>query len=209
MVKIKICGLTRIKDIEIVNEVLPDFIGFVFAKSIRRVNYKFAKTLKENLNSSIKAVGVFVNEEIDTIVKLWNDKVIDIVQLHGDENEEYIMSLRQFISCPIIKAARVKEKDDIKNVSKLSCDYILLDAYHEDQYGGNGTTFDWNLISNINKPYFLGGGIHFGNILGAIQICKPYCIDVSSGVETDGLKDAHKIEELVSLIRKVSRYNET
>lgn len=199
--KVKICGLTRKEDIMAVNEMLPDYIGFVFAKSRRQVNYETAKQLKSYLNSRIKVVGVFVNEEIDNIKRLYQDNIIDIAQLHGDETEEYIKDLKERVSCPIIKAARVREREDITKVNQLPCDYILLDGYHEDQYGGSGICFDWSLISSRNKPFFLAGGIYSGNIQKAIEETRPYCIDVSSGVETDGLKNLEKIKEIISLVR--------
>ena len=201
--KIKICGLTRQQDIDAVNAILPDYIGFVFAKSRRQINRDTAKALKDNLNSSIEAVGVFVNEEIELIIALCNSNIIDIIQLHGDEDAAYIRRLRLLIPNKIIKAIRVKVLDDIKKANEFPCDYLLLDAYQEDQYGGSGKTFDWSVISNISKPYFLAGGIHSSNILNAQEQCNPYCIDVSSGVETDGYKDATKMKDIVSKIRSV------
>jgi phosphoribosylanthranilate isomerase len=205
MSNIKICGLTRIEDIEVVNEALPDFVGFVFAKSKRQVNDIVAENLKLYLNPFIKAVGVFVNDDIEHIAHLCNLNIIDIVQLHGDESEEYIKKLKRYIHNEIIKAVRVKDLNDIKMANKFSSDYLLFDAYHEKQYGGNGITFDWSLISTItvNKPYFLAGGINLNNILEAQNLCRPYCMDVSSGVETDGLKDKEKIIKIVTKIRSV------
>lgn len=201
--KIKICGLTRQRDIDAVNAILPDYIGFVFAKSRRQINRDTAKVLKDNLNPSIEAVGVFVNEEIEQIVTLCNSNIIDIIQLHGDEDADYIRRLRLLIPNKIIKAIRVKALDDIKRANEFPCDYLLLDAYQEAQYGGSGKTFDWSVIFNMSKPYFLAGGIHLGNILNAQELCNPYCIDVSSGVETNGYKDANKMIDIVSKIRSV------
>lgn len=203
MSKIKICGLTRIEDIEAVNQALPDYVGFVFAKSKRHVNDNVAENLKSHLNPFIKAVGVFVNDDIEHIAHLCNLKIIDMVQLHGDENEEYINNLRKYIPNEIIKAVRVKKFNDIKMADEFLSDYLLFDAYHEKQYGGNGITFDWSLISKLNKPYFLAGGINSKNILEAQNLCNPYCMDVSSGVETNGLKDKEKIIKIVTKIRSV------
>lgn len=199
--KIKICGLTREQDIDAVNAALPDYIGFVFAKSKRQIDGKKAKILKGRLNSFIKAVGVFVNEEIENVIKFCNSQVIDVIQLHGDENEEYIKRLKNYVSNKIIKAVRVKEPDDIKKAMELSCDYLLFDAYHEKEYGGTGKTFDWSVIPYINKPFFLAGGINSCNIVHAIEHHNPYCIDISSGVETDGYKDPKKIMEVVAKVR--------
>lgn len=204
MSKIKICGLSRQDDINYANKVLPDYIGFVFAKSRRQISEETAKLLKASLNASIKAVGVFVNEDIQTIIRLYRSNVIDIVQLHGDENENYIKRLKAEITSPIIKAVRVRTAEDIIKASKeFSCDYLLLDTYRENEYGGSGETFDWSLISKVNKPYFLAGGINERNVLEAITKCHPYCIDVSSGVETNGCKELKKIEDIVTMVRSV------
>ena len=142
MAKIKICGLSRPIDIDIVNEALPDYVGFVFAKSKRQVSTILAAELKMRLNPDILAVGVFVNEEIEHIIQLCRTGTIDIVQLHGDETKEYIHKLKASIMNPIIKAVRVRSTEDIISASELSCDYLLLDAYRENQYGGCGETFD-------------------------------------------------------------------
>lgn len=203
MSKIKICGLTRPQDIEAVNLILPDYVGFVFAHSKRQVSDDAAKSLKSHLNPFIKAAGVFVNDDIEHIEHLCNLNIIDIVQLHGDENEEYIKKLRKYIPNKIIKAVRVRNSNDIKMANEFSSDYLLFDAYHEKQYGGSGITFDWSLISKMSKTYFLAGGINIKNILDAQNLCSPYCMDVSSGVETDGLKDKEKIIKIVTKIRSV------
>lgn len=203
MSKIKICGLTRKQDIDAVNAAVPDYIGFVFAKSKRQIDEVMAKALKELLNSSIKAVGVFVNEEIKNVVKLCGSHVIDLIQLHGDENEDYIKRLKNCVPNKIIKAIRVKDPEDIRKAMEFSCDYLLLDAYHDCKYGGTGKSFDWSMIYDINKPYFLAGGINSGNITQAIERYRPYCIDVSSGVETNGYKDPEKILDIVAKARQI------
>ena len=161
-----------------------------------------AKLLKEKLDPSIKTIGVFVNEEIKNIITLYNHKSIDLIQLHGEEDEEYIKKLRHFIPAKIIKAVRVKNVREIILANELSCDYLLLDAYNKVKYGGSGETFDWSVITNMGKPYFLAGGIHSGNVKQAMKQCNPYCIDVSSGVETDGFKDPYKIIDIVGKVRK-------
>jgi Phosphoribosylanthranilate isomerase len=203
MAKIKICGLSRPIDIEYVNEAHPDYIGFVFAKSKRQVSIEQAKQLKSSLNPDIQAVGVFVNEKIDNIILLCNQNVIDLVQLHGDEDESYISKLKSCISKPIIKAVRVKESEDIKSAEGLETEYLLLDAYKEGQYGGSGDAFDWTIISKVKQPYFLAGGIHTDNVLYAIKSVNPYAIDISSGVETDGVKDRTKIIDIITKVRSV------
>lgn len=203
MTKIKICGLTRQVDIDMVNDVLPDYIGFVFAKSKRQVTEALAEELKSRLNPTIRCVGVFVNEDFDRIVRLCRKNIIDIVQLHGDEKEDYVIKLKEQISNPIIKAARVRDHKDIQSAQMFQCDYLLLDAYKEGQYGGSGDAFDWSVISDINKAYFLAGGINSDNVIKAVTKVRPYAVDVSSGVETDGVKDKNKIIDIITKVRSV------
>lgn len=201
MSKIKICGLTRSQDIDIVNETMPDYIGFVFAESRRRVTHTQAAAMKKRLSGSIKAVGVFVNADIEEIAELCNRGVIDLVQLHGDEDSDDILSLKKKIKCPIIKAARVQNPQQIIRAQALPCDYLLLDTYQKEQYGGTGTAFDYALIPTLQKPFFLAGGLNADNIKNAADV-SPYCLDISSGVETDGVKDAGKIREIIRIIRE-------
>ena len=205
MTKIKICGLSRIKDIEAVNQILPDYIGFVFAQSKRRVNLKTAKQLKDVLDKRIQAIGVFVNESHEQITELCGRGIIDMVQLHGDEDEGYIRKLKEQISAPVIKAVRVQSTGQIINAQKIPCDYLLLDTYQKDVYGGSGKRFDWSLIPEGIKPFFLAGGIDLKNAHDALTQSHPYCLDVSSGVETGGLKDAQKIKEIVQIVRSESK----
>lgn len=198
MVKIKICGLTNINDISYANEAMPDYIGFVFAKSKRQINFELAKELRKNLSASIKAVGVFVNEEIGIIKDLCDKNIIDLVQLHGDENKEYIKMLKKEISKPVIKAIRVK--NSLNDVS-FNTDYILFDTFSKNQYGGSGESFNWSLVKNYKQPFFLAGGLNIENIENAIKIANPYCVDISSGVETNGVKDRGKMIEIVKKVR--------
>lgn len=199
MTKIKLCGLSRLCDIEVANELKPDYIGFVFApKSRRYVTPQKASELKKSLDSAIKAVGVFVNEKSETVAELLNSGIIDIAQLHGSEDENYIEQLRQLTKKPIIKAFRIDSRRDIDKAQGSSADFILLDSGN----GGTGTAFDWQLIQNISRPYFLAGGLDNDNISSAINILKPYAVDVSSGIETDGLKDKKKMAAFVLAARK-------
>jgi len=186
-----------------VNEALPDYIGFVFAESRRQISPETAAQLKSVLDSKITAVGVFVNERIELIADICGRGIVDIIQLHGDENEEYIRALRQKVSKPIINAIRVKNTDSLNIASQLPCDFLLLDAYSDKSYGGAGKTFDWRSAKSIDIPFFLAGGICIDNAELALGIAKPYCLDVSSGVETNGLKDRNKIKQLVNLMRSV------
>lgn len=201
MTKIKICGLTRKEDIEAVNRWQPDYIGFVFCESRRQVTVEQAGLLKANLDSRIKAVGVFVNEPIISIVELCNTGVIEIVQLHGDESEEYVTQLKDQIDCPVIKAVRIQSAQQVLQAEKLSSDLLLLDTYQKGQYGGSGKTFDYSMIPFLHKRFLLAGGLENSNIAQAIEECNPYGVDISSGVETDGIKDEEKIRQIIQMVR--------
>lgn len=203
MSKIKICGLTRKADIEAVNRRLPDCAGFVFAQSRRRVTPQQAAVLKAALDPRIKAVGVFVNESLSSIVKLCDSGVIDLVQLHGDESAAYIRKLKERIDIPLIKAVRVQSAEQVRQAEKVSCDLLLLDTYQKGQYGGIGKTFDYALIPFLQKRFFLAGGLDNSNIAQAIRKCNPYGVDISSGVETDGIKDEDKIRQIIQTVRSL------
>lgn len=194
-VKIKFCGVFREKDIEYVNELNPDYIGFVFAKSKRQVSIKQAIKLKSKLNTNIKAVGVFVNEDIEKVLEIIDKNIIDIVQLHGNESEEYIKTIKERSTKEVIKAIKVNCFEDIE-VWKESCaDYLLLDNGQ-----GTGKTFNWNNIKNLNRPFFLAGGLNLENINEAILKVKPMAIDISSGIETNGVKDFEKMKEVIKIV---------
>ena len=198
MTKIKFCGLKRIEDIKYANDLKPDFIGFVFApKSKRFVDADTARELKNLLDTEIKAVGVFVDEDINVVTKFLKDGIIDIAQLHGSEDEEYIKSLRAICDKPIIKAFTIVSKDDIKKANESTADYVLLDSGK-----GSGVTFDWDLIKEVNRPYFLAGGLDCDNIENALSSLTPYAVDVSSGIETDGFKDFDKMCRFAQLTER-------
>ncbi|MBE5857246.1 MAG: phosphoribosylanthranilate isomerase [Lachnospiraceae bacterium] len=200
MTGIKLCGLKRECDIEAVNKLNPDFIGFVFAeKSKRYVNPEGAARLKAKLNKGIKAVGVFVNESPEAVAELLNKGTIDMAQLHGSEDEKYILRLRSLTDKPLIKAIKVQSKADIEAADESSADYVLLDSG-----AGTGMTFNWQLIKGIKRPYFLAGGLNPENVAEAVKTLNPYAVDVSSGIETDGLKDEAKMADFVSTVRKES-----
>lgn len=195
MTKIKLCGLSRPCDIEAANELLPEYIGFVFApKSRRYISPERAAELKRNLASGIAAVGVFVNEAPETIAELLDNGVIDAAQLHGSENEKYIRQLRVLTDKTIIKAFRIDGESDIEAAGKCTADYILLDSGE----GGTGTAFDWNLPRELERPYFLAGGLTPDNVREVVKKLGPYAVDVSSGIETDGLKDKDKMRAFVA-----------
>ncbi len=198
MAKIKICGLSRVCDIDFANEAKLDYVGFVFANSKRKITKEQAYILKKKLNSDIKTVGVFVNEDINFILELLNENIIDIIQLHGHEDEKYMLELKRKTDNPIIKAITVDKKDFISNFSNTFANYLLLDS----GAGGTGVKFDWNLLDKeIKKPFFLAGGINAENVEQAIKLINPFAIDISSGVETNGYKDRYKILDIVRRVK--------
>ncbi|WP_292798113.1 phosphoribosylanthranilate isomerase [Methanobrevibacter sp.] len=200
MAKIKICGLRRLEDIDIVNKYKPDYIGFVFADSPRKVTHELAFQMKKNLDSSIISVGVFVDADIEEVLKLYDDGIIDIVQLHGSESEDYINKLKQKTNyqLKIIKAIEMSDKKDLKEYDNSLADYLLLDSGK-----GSGKTFDWRLIrKDLKKEFFLAGGLNAYNVSEAIKEFNPYAIDLSSSLETDGYKDELKIKELMEAMNE-------
>ena len=198
MTKIKLCGLSRPCDIETANRLLPEYIGFVFApKSKRYVPPETAAALKGLLHPSVQAVGVFVREEPEQVARLLRDGIIDIAQLHGGEDAAYVRVLRRLTDRPILQAFRVDSAADVAAAQKSEADMILLDA----GAGGTGTAFDWTLLRDIRRPYFLAGGLHPDNVREAVERLSPYAVDVSSGIETDGWKDADKMEAFMRAAR--------
>ena len=201
MTKIKICGLSRAEDILTVNRLRPDFAGFVFAKSRRQVSIAQAEVLSGLLIPDIKAVGVFVNEDPALIEALCAEHIIDVVQLHGDEDRAYMEALKKRIDRPVIRAVRVRSKEQVLEAQTLPCEYLLLDTYTKDVYGGSGERFDLSLIPELTKPFFLAGGLTRENVTAVIQKAKPYGVDVSSSLETDGYKDKEKMTAFMQAAR--------
>ncbi|MBQ3903257.1 MAG: phosphoribosylanthranilate isomerase [Lachnospiraceae bacterium] len=198
MTRIKLCGLSRPADIKIVNSLCPEYIGFVFyEKSSRYVTPEKAVELKNLLSDRIKAVGVFVDEPLEKVVDLLDKGIIDIAQLHGNEDDEYIKRLRELSKRPVIKAFRIKSKEDIKMAEGSLADFILLDSGQ-----GSGEAFDWELLRDIKRDYFLAGGLDPYNVKDALRILHPYAVDVSSGIEKDHMKDERLMAAFVSAVRK-------
>lgn len=229
MTKIKMCGLRKLEDIEAVNECKPDYAGFVFAPESRRyVTAEQAAELKDHLDPQIQAVGVFVDEAPERVAALLNEGVIDLAQLHGSEDEEYLVRLRELTLKPVIQAFRILSREDVVRAMKSSADEILLDSG-----AGTGSTFNWevlriesgydraidaekdgeklfctkrnwekSLYAEETRPYFLAGGLNPQNVAEAIRRLHPYAVDVSSGIETDGSKDREKIAAFVTAVRK-------
>lgn len=200
--KLKFCGLTREADIEAANETGPDYIGFVFAESRRRVSDLDAARLKARLDPAIKAAGVFVNDTPEHIAALAGEGIIALAQLHGDEDARVIERLRRLTDVPLIKAVRVKTRADIERALALPVDYLLLDTYVGHAYGGSGKAFDWSLIGDIPKPYFLAGGLRVENLEQALRT-GAYALDLSSGIETNGVKDPAKMRAVAERVRRV------
>ena len=199
MPKIKICGIKRLEDIGIVNKYKPDYIGFVFAESKRKVTRDLAYRLKQDLDADIIAVGVFVDSPVEEIMELFEGGIIEMAQLHGSENEQYIQNLKQRSDdeLKIINAIEISKDTDLSKFDNSQSDYLLFDSGK-----GSGKTFDWNLIKkDIKKEFFLAGGLSSSNVLEAIEQFNPYAVDLSSSLETDGVKDENKIKEIMELIR--------
>ena len=199
MTKIKICGLTRLCDIEAVNAAKPEYAGFVFAESKRKVTPRQAEKLRAILSPDITLVGVFADETPENILSLVHSGIVDIIQLHGDENETYIEKLKAQTDKPIIKAVPVLNTGDVQKWADTCADYLLLD----NKTGGMGRAFDWHLIGEAKKPFFLAGGLNIENIISAVLKIRPFAVDISSGVETQGSKDAEKIKAIIIKIRSI------
>lgn len=198
MTRIKLCGLKSLNDVIAANAVQPDYIGFVFAKTSKRfVTPQTAEELRKKLDRKIVAVGVFVNEPVEIVAELLNKEIIDMAQLHGNESEEYITLLRKKTDKKLIKVFSVNEAKNLKAAYSCSADYILLDSGS----GGTGKSFDWNILQDFDRPYFLAGGLNITNVSEAVSRLHPYAVDVSSGIETDGRKDDVKMAAFVNAVR--------
>ena len=197
MTKIKFCGLMSLDDVYAANELLPEFVGFVFAAgSKRRVTPAQAEKFRNALSKKILAVGVFVDEKISVVAELLNAGTIDIAQLHGGEDADYISRLRTLTTKPLIKAVEVHSPENLRTIEQIDSDYVLIDSGK-----GSGNVFDWRILKNFSRPYFLAGGLNPENVSAAIKILNPFAVDVSSGIESNGRKDAAKMREFVSAVR--------
>lgn len=200
MTMVKICGLTRGVDIEYANMLMPEYVGFVFASSKRRLAPEDAAVLTQRLKPEIKKVGVFVDEDIDVVLETARICGLDVLQLHGNETPEYCRSLEGY---EVWKAFRVESERSIEEIGEYEVDGVLLDSFESGQHGGTGRTFDWNLAATVAKGHFtiLAGGLSPENVKSAIEIVRPAAVDVSSGVETDGMKDYLKIKKFIENAR--------
>ena len=203
--KIKICGLRRREDILAVNEAKPDYCGFIieFPSSFRSVTADEVRELVKELDPEIRPVGVFVNAPMELVRTLLDDGTLALAQLHGQEDESYIRELKTYTDKLIIKAFSIKTAEDIEKALQSPADYILLDQGG----GGTGKTFDWSLIPEIQRPFFLAGGIGTSNLGQAIREIHPYAVDLSSSVETEKRKDPMKIRQVVDIVREIKIIN--
>ena len=219
--KVKMCGISKVETIPAVVEAKPDYMGLVFAPSKRQVTVDQAKTLVEELhkecalkygsdtehdkNDTIKTVGVFVNETVDNLVTIANEVNLDAVQLHGDEDETFIKSLKERTNVEVWKAVQIRSAADTEKWIDSSADMLLFDAYHKDERGGTGEVFDWSSLDAFERPFMLAGGIDSTNVARAIRTVRPYGIDISSGIETNGVKDDEKITAFTKIVKSIGR----
>lgn len=201
MTRIKICGLRSMADIDAVNEARPDFAGFIveFPKSFRSISQAEVKMLSAGLVEGILPVGVFVNAPAELPARLLEEGAIAMAQLHGQEDENYIRELRSYTDKPLIKAFSIRTKEDIREALESTADYILLDQGS----GGTGRTFDWSLVGEIERPYFLAGGLGVENLEQAVRKLHPWAVDLSSSLETERRKDPEKMRAAVRAVREL------
>lgn len=200
-VKIKICGLSRFEDIAFVNEAMPDYCGFIieYPKSRRNVSADQVRRLREKLKPGILPIGVFVDAPIPLVAELLCDQTLMGAQLHGNEKEEYVAELRARADDRLLwKAFQVSSRAEVLAAEQSTADCILLDSGQ-----GSGKTFDWGLLSSVSRPFFLAGGLTPANLQQAIRQVHPFGVDISSGVETDGVKDKEKILAAVNAVRTI------
>lgn len=203
--KLKLCGIRRPEDISYVNAFPPDYIGFVFARSKRQVTAEAAAELTQKLRHDIQTVGVFVNEPLENLLHIALTARLDILQLHGDEDDAYIATLRQYTGLPVWKAVRVTDAESLQRADNLAVDRLLLDSFSTASYGGTGKTANWAVIQTARpcKPFFLAGGLTVDNLKEAIGAVHPDGVDLSGGIETDGYKDKEKIKAVVERVRQI------
>ena len=219
--KVKMCGISKVETIPAIVDAKPDYMGLVFAPSKRQVTVDQAKILVEELhrgyakkygsdtehdkNGTIKTVGVFVNETVENLVTIANEANLDAVQLHGDEDEAFIQSLKERTNVEVWKAVQIRSAADVEKWIDSSADMLLFDAYHKDERGGTGEVFDWSSLDAFERPFMLAGGIDSTNVARAIRTVRPYGIDISSGIETNGVKDDEKIKAFTKIVNSIGR----
>ena len=212
--KVKMCGISKVETIPAIVDAKPDYMGLVFAPSKRQVTVEQAKILIEELHKQcinhydikvVKTVGVFVNETLDNLVRIADTANLDAVQLHGDEDETFIQSLKERTNVEVWKAIQIRSAADVEKWIDSSADMLLFDAYHKDERGGTGEVFDWSSLDAFERPFMLAGGIDSTNVARAIRTVRPYGIDISSGIETNGVKDDEKITAFTKIVKSIGR----
>ena len=212
--KVKMCGISKVETIPAIVDAKPDYMGLVFAPSKRQVTVEQAKILIEELHKQcinhydikvVKTVGVFVNETLDNLVRIADTANLDAVQLHGDEDEAFIQSLKERTNVEVWKAVQIRSAADAEAWIDSSADMLLFDAYHKDERGGTGEVFDWSCLDAFERPFMLAGGIDSTNVARAIRTVRPYGIDISSGIETNGVKDDEKITAFTKIVKSIGR----
>lgn len=205
MAKVKICGITNLEDALIAEKAKADFLGFIFAKSPRKIGIDSANAIFSKLSSDIKVVGVFVNEDEKSLKRIVKELPrLDYLQLHGDETPDYCNAFNQK---GIIKVFRIKDKDSIRDIEEYRnrVDIILLDTFSKENYGGTGKVFDWEVAKaalDYEIPVILSGGLTPDNVKKAVQFVEPYAVDVSGGVETSfGKKDSELIKKFIKIVK--------
>ena len=227
--KVKMCGISKVETIPAIVDAKPDYMGLVFAPSKRQVTVEQAKILVEELykqnvvgnnseaeqtepvtsldtasSETIKTVGVFVNETIENLLKIAEEVKLDVIQLHGDEDESFIQILKEQSNVEVWKAVQVRSAADAEKWIDSSADMLLFDAYHKDERGGTGEVFDWSSLDEFERPFMLAGGIDSTNVARAIRTVRPYGIDISSGIEIEGVKDDEKMKAFTNIVRTVA-----
>ncbi|EFL57216.1 indole-3-glycerol phosphate synthase [Veillonella atypica ACS-134-V-Col7a] len=212
--KVKMCGISKVETIPAIVDAKPDYMGLVFAPSKRQVTVEQAKILIEELHKQcinhydikvVKTVGVFVNETLDNLVRIADTANLDAVQLHGDEDEAFIQSLKERTNVEVWKAIQIRTAADTEKWIDSSAEMLLFDAYYKDERGGTGEVFDWSSLDAFERPFMLAGGIDSTNVARAIRTVRPYGIDISSGIETNGMKDDKKITAFTKIVKSIGR----
>ena len=227
--KVKMCGISKVETIPAIVDAKPDYMGLVFAPSKRQVTVEQAKTLVEELykqnvvgnnseaeqtepvtsldtasSETIKTVGVFVNETVENLLKIAEEVKLDVIQLHGDEDESFIQILKEQSNVEVWKAVQVRSAADAEKWIDSSADMLLFDAYHKDERGGTGEVFDWSSLDEFERPFMLAGGIDSTNVARATRTVRPYGLDISSGIETNGVKDNEKMKAFTNIVRTIA-----
>lgn len=202
MTKVKICGITNLDDALAASRFGADAVGFNFYKgSPRYVMPEKIRLIVDDLPEEVEKVGVFVKMEPDELLGIADATLLDLIQLHGDEDHDYIRTLRRRTHRRIMKAVRVRFGMTIDDIRVEQIDAVLLDAYDPNAYGGTGETFDWDIAAKLSakvSQLYLAGGLNPSNVAEAIEKVRPYAVDVASGVESSpGIKDHEKMKAFI------------